>query len=358
MERRGIEWKVGLFLVIGIGLAGLMILRFGKIEQRLRDTYELVGLFNNSGGIVSGAQVVCSGVPIGKVGQIRLNPEGKRKVHIVMDIYHGTVVRKGARLEIKQVGFLGDKYVEIGPPEDLDAPPLTHGSRIDGQDPFDMNTAAVEGQQLLQTGKQLADSLDRTLQSLNETVLSRERLQRLEETMEEFHGLVAEGRATFAAARETLESTGPRLNETLDALSSLTNDVALVRRDAGALLEDSRQMVAVISTNAVRLSGSAEEAIARISSIARTMEEGDGTVARLLRSRTLYEEAVELLRQWREYGVLSKDRMSRRREQEREEAWDRRGLRVPTGEEEGPNLPGPVGRGILGTPRAVDESVR
>lgn len=360
MERRGIEWKVGLFLVIGIGLAGLMILRFGKIEQRFRDTYEIVGIFNNSGGIVSGAQVVCSGVPVGRVRQIRLNPEGRRNVHIVLDVYQGTVVHEGAQLEIKQVGFLGDKYVEIIYPEahDPDAPLLASGSRIEGRDPFDMNTAAVQGQQLLGTVNRLVDSLNLTLESLNETVTSRERLEQFGNTMEDLHGLVGEGRATFAAARETLETAGPRLNETLDALAGLTNDVALVRRDAEALLKDARLLVALVSTNAVQLAGSAGNLVDRLQAVAAGDEAAGGTVARLLNSTDLYDEAVDLLRQWREYGILSKDRLSRRREREREEGWERRSLRLPGSGPEAPGRSGGTNPAAPSTTHAPGETVR
>ncbi len=327
MESRGIEWKVGLFLAVGIVLAGMAIMRFGKLERSMRDSYEIIGIFNNSGGIVPDAQVVCAGVPVGHVREVRLYPEGRHKVHIVLDIYRGTKIRRGAELAIKQVGFLGDKYVEIIPAQDPKAPVVEPGARLQGRDPFDMNEAALEGVALLETSRRIADRLDRLLVRLDETILREERLRQLDDSFGALAETAEDVRETARVMRESMDRAGPGLADTVEVFASLTNDVKTIAKDAGELIAESKKAVARLSAQAEDLAGGANDVMERIAALLDSLEEGEGTVGRLLTDSSLYDEAVTLLRRWREQGILSKEKLSNRRLKEREETLRRGRIR-------------------------------
>ena len=61
------EWKVGLFVAIGIALLTTTLLRFSKSSTFLDSTYDLYVETEDISGLKPKAQVLLSGVQIGHV---------------------------------------------------------------------------------------------------------------------------------------------------------------------------------------------------------------------------------------------------------------------------------------------------
>src|SRR5690348_8819525 len=108
-----LEWKVGLFVLIGLILAAMMVMRFSK-GTGLSSTYKLYLEARNAGGIIPGAAVLMAGVPIGSVTGIQLAPDGS-KVTMQASIYSRFRISKNALFSIATVGFLGDKFISVSP---------------------------------------------------------------------------------------------------------------------------------------------------------------------------------------------------------------------------------------------------
>src|SRR5690348_4467379 len=114
MDKKRLEWRVGLFVFIGLVVLAVLLLQFSKSASFFRPTYNLYLKANNVGGLKAQAGVLMAGVTIGRVSEIRLNPEGTN-VTITLRIYKQYVIHKDARFLIEQSGFLGDYYVAIVP---------------------------------------------------------------------------------------------------------------------------------------------------------------------------------------------------------------------------------------------------
>src|SRR5688572_12368257 len=85
MSKSRMELKVGLFVLIGLILTGIMIMRFSK-GTGFSGTYEVNLEARNAGGIIPGASVLMAGVPIGSVTRIVLAGDGS-KVTMIASIY-------------------------------------------------------------------------------------------------------------------------------------------------------------------------------------------------------------------------------------------------------------------------------
>src|SRR5258708_3248230 len=114
MNKSRLEWKVGLFMFIGLVLLGALLIEFSKGLTIFRKTYDIYLRSTNVGGLKARASVLMSGVQIGTVSDIRLAPDGKT-VTIILRIYHEYQIHKDATFAIEQSGFLGDNYVAILP---------------------------------------------------------------------------------------------------------------------------------------------------------------------------------------------------------------------------------------------------
>ena len=51
-DSRGIEWKVGLFMLVGLGLIAGMAIQFGKLGQGLKKYYMITAEFQNASGLL------------------------------------------------------------------------------------------------------------------------------------------------------------------------------------------------------------------------------------------------------------------------------------------------------------------
>lgn len=123
---------------IGVGLLVLMTLismvfialkvsNFNAMQDR--PSYQLEALFSNVGGLTVRAPVKVSGVTIGRVGEISIDPISYR-AKVVMDIYNDyNDLPMDSSASILTSGLLGSQYVgvEIGGEEQV----LADGGRID-----------------------------------------------------------------------------------------------------------------------------------------------------------------------------------------------------------------------------------
>lgn len=221
MAERGVEVKVGLFLLLAVGLLVAFLLILGNF--RFSPGPKLFIDYANSGGLRNGAKVKVAGVSAGSVTDIRftggdsVNPEGLQvfvQVTVELTDEMAPTVTQGSRFYISTEGILGEKYIEVtpGPPG---APPIEPGSIVAGEPPIELQVlsaraaSAVDKLQKLVEG-QNAD-LTEAAASLRELL---ERSNRVARTLDE----------ELPALIERMNVTMDRVRKSLDGLDRLAAD--------------------------------------------------------------------------------------------------------------------------------------
>lgn len=114
MRIRGVELGVGIFMLAGaIALAVLALNVSGLSLSKQGGTYKINALFENVGGLTPRSKVTMSGVAIGQVTAIRLDPEqlmARVEMEISTEIDYLSVDSSAA---ILTAGLLGEKYVGL-----------------------------------------------------------------------------------------------------------------------------------------------------------------------------------------------------------------------------------------------------
>src|SRR5262249_42945878 len=116
MSKSRLEWRVGVFVLIGLTLVVGPVINFSKGGKFIAKKKNIRMRAANVGGLKKKASVLMSGVQVGVVRDIRLGPQGTN-VTIFLSIYQEYKIHKDARFLIEQSGFLGDQYVAIVPTE-------------------------------------------------------------------------------------------------------------------------------------------------------------------------------------------------------------------------------------------------
>src|SRR5262249_51393327 len=113
--------RLGVFVVMTLGIFGAAIFWIGARDFRFARTYRLNAQFSTVGGLTDGAEVRVGGLHQGSVDRIDLPARPDQKVTVVMRLKRNTrnVVKKDSVASIRTEGLVGDRYVEVsfGSPE-------------------------------------------------------------------------------------------------------------------------------------------------------------------------------------------------------------------------------------------------
>ena len=114
MKQSRIEVIVGAFVFIGLVAVGYLAVRIGAGALMGGSTYTLHARFSNSGGLNPGSNVMVSGVTVGRVDSIMLNPKDYTSV-VTFSVTSTYQLPTDSIASIKTTGLIGDKFLALAP---------------------------------------------------------------------------------------------------------------------------------------------------------------------------------------------------------------------------------------------------
>ena len=117
MRRLDFEFKVGMFVAIGIAIFISMIFSIGSFRS-FEQRYSLKLRFNFANGVQVAAPVRLAGVRVGEVSDIDIvldKEKQKTVVDLTIVLNKKAKVEKDAEAFINTLGLIGEKYIEIMP---------------------------------------------------------------------------------------------------------------------------------------------------------------------------------------------------------------------------------------------------
>jgi phospholipid/cholesterol/gamma-HCH transport system substrate-binding protein len=129
--------KVGLVISLALLLLFVTVFFAGGIKGLFTPEVQIKAQIRDVRGLREGSPVWYSGVEIGKVEKIELNPEYGTLVTMSIDRNAASLIKEDVKATILTLGLLGDKYVELsnGSPE---AGPIKPGDMIKGAPQIDL----------------------------------------------------------------------------------------------------------------------------------------------------------------------------------------------------------------------------
>lgn len=114
MDKRKIEFYVGLFVLVGACCMAYLFIVLGEINFGKQKQYKIYGHFTSVSGLKIGARVEMAGVKIGSVSKIQINHiEYLAKVEF--SIAKNFLLTEDSIASIRTSGIIGAKYVDISP---------------------------------------------------------------------------------------------------------------------------------------------------------------------------------------------------------------------------------------------------
>ncbi|MCK8434860.1 MCE family protein [Streptomyces sp. D2-8] len=233
----------------------------GLVDGLLDRGYTVRADFADSGGIFSGAEVTYRGVPVGRVGALRLT--GSEGVSVALEIEDGAPrIPADTLAVVANRSAVGEQYVDLQPRRS-GGPYLLDGSAIPREDtrvPLPVTDMVV--------------SLDRLVTSVGKKDL----------------------RITVDELGEAFSGTGPHLSRLVDSGNALVESASDSLPETVSLIEDSRK---VLKTQADQ--GSSIKSFSRdLAALTAELKSSDGDLRRLIgNSVPAGQEVNSLLRSTR-----------------------------------------------------------
>jgi ABC-type transporter Mla subunit MlaD len=265
---RSTEIKVGIGVILSVIVLVVGVMWIGEFQFN-RKYVSYTAVFEEVGGLGEGDPVAVSGLKMGKVGDVTL--EGGR-VSIELLVEERAVLKTDTRVEIRAIGLMGEKYVYIMPGEA--AQTLPPGSVVEGEFKADLPDVVAEIGDMMDDIKSTSRSLAKLVAGMEEESNLGESLAKLNEVSDEILEVLRANKEDIRSSTRNLKSASAGMNEVF-----------------GGSKEDLAEGIAKFSSAAARL----DSLTISLQSVARSVEDGQGTLGMLIKEKKLHEQMESTL---------------------------------------------------------------
>lgn len=117
MKHSKLELLTGLFVLLGLAAFAYLTIKLGTGSLIGGNTYSVEARFANAGGIHPGCSVLLSGVTVGRVEGVRMDPSDYSAI-VTLRVIAGLRLPTDSMASIKTSGLIGDKFVSLSPGAD------------------------------------------------------------------------------------------------------------------------------------------------------------------------------------------------------------------------------------------------
>lgn len=270
------EVKIGIFAIVILlcSWAGIRFLSGLDVFSRNKVYY---AYYNSVNGVQIASPVMIRGVKVGQVSAITLDPTKDSGVELALTVERKYTLPADSKAKIAGNGLLGGKSVEIVYGQSAEK--LSNGSRIETVE--DQDLMSMAGGEL----EELKKKVDTVIASLTQT-------------LDHVSGLIETNHENFSGIVSHLESmTGSMDNVVSGQKSDLKAIVENLARFSDALgRNDGKIDSLMMHLNSVAdqfasadVADSLNATLSKLNATLDSINNGDGTVGRLLNDRELYE---------------------------------------------------------------------
>lgn len=277
--RNTLETRLGIFFALAL-IAGVVILELAGTRDLFNKGYPLRAQFENIQELKEGDPVKMAGVEVGHIQKIEL---AANKVEVVLTVDRDANVKTDSKASIKFVGLMGQNYIALTFGSSA-APAASANTLLETQEQADLNTLMVK----LQNVAEGVEGLTRNFSGEN------------------FSNLLG-------PFTDFIRENNPRLSAILGNLQTISTRIAQGEGTMGRLINDDALYVSALSTVS-NLNTTVAEArplfddlkltLDQARSVVTQVNEGQGTIGKLIKDETLYRETTTAMVNLRE--VLQK----------------------------------------------------
>jgi phospholipid/cholesterol/gamma-HCH transport system substrate-binding protein len=297
-KNNGFRTSVYLMLALSVILLGIIFYVVGSNQKLFDSKYSIFMFKHDAESLIPGAFITLSGMKVGVVGKMQLSTHDENQgvtIELKIDKDYANFITTSSVAQIKTMGMLGDKYVDI--------------------------SLGRSNEKILQKGDYIKSKVSVNIdKAISDAAISLSELKGVLKNLNVISKKAIEGKGTIGQLVSD-EQMANDLKATIHNLRSTSRDLKMGKGSAGKLLRDSSLYIALLNTTTQleditgRLSrgeGSVGEVLAdttffkqikTITTQADTLVKklnGNGTVGTLIKDKEYYDELLRLTKELRE----------------------------------------------------------
>jgi phospholipid/cholesterol/gamma-HCH transport system substrate-binding protein len=238
-------------------------------------------VYENVAGLATSAPVTLNGLTIGKVNSITINPDGKLLVelHITTDF----PISKSSIAEIYDSGLVGGRQIAIKP-NLLDKNYTVSGDYLQASSKLGLTDALAQQLEPLQAKiQELLVNADAMFTNVND-ILDTQTRQNLKNSIASLNTTLSEFSVASKNINELLVENKSKFNNTLKNVDKVTGNFATI--------SDS-----LAKANLGQTVKNLEKILAKVDKIMAELEQGKGTMGKLIKDETMYTNFAKTSRE-------------------------------------------------------------
>ena len=293
-------FKVGLLVIVGLGAAVFM---FGRVREGIEDDasgYRVYATFNDVSGLVEKSRVVIAGITVGQIDRIELVGDQARVWLLV-----NTPLRRDATVAKRQASLLGEYYLQLTPG--------ALGEPLDDGDEIEKVLYDVAPADLMNDAKEIVENVREITASVRTVVSGSEGEQRLAEILQNVNqtvdainrvvavnapkldGVVDNVVAVTAEAHEFSRRFRVVARDILADAQAITGDIRGIVGKSGGEMQEGFEGVKGAVTRLQKVLDQLEGTLGNAESITTKIDEGQGTIGRLINDDHLVDSITDLV---------------------------------------------------------------
>src|SRR4051794_35419022 len=243
-SEKGLELKVGAFVLVGLGVLAFLLVQFGRLGEGFQSYYQLLIKFPDASGLLKGSDVLLAGAKIGHVsGGPRLAPSGQG-VEVPVRIFGFVKIPAGSRFTVGSSGLLGDRFVAVTAPQRITEDFVPKNSVIEGTRDTGIDDLTKEGGALVEDLRKAVQNANEAIEKLTNEALSQENLDNIKAAGANLNTATT----ALAASTQKVDGVLDKANETMDSAKKATDELPAAIADARKTIQAATDLIQKAST--------------------------------------------------------------------------------------------------------------
>lgn len=304
------ELIVGLFLLLGLALIAGGIFLIGDFSSDKKNQYTLRIVYKDAGGLIKGSNISMGGAKVGEVDAYPQLTDSGNNVIVLTNINGSVKIPRGSTFKIEMQNLLGNKYIDIVPPEEENDDFYHPNELIFGDSGSAVSTirenvvsVSIDLANLLRKLDQNSDGLVKTIdevssaahelaeatKSINNNLLSENNLKNIEKILvhweqgsREIPEIAGEVKTAVSEFKTSAKEVRSLIDGANDRLSKVDNALDIVEPTMKSFRKSSEN----------------------IEKITTGLNKGQGTAGLFIKDEQFRKNVETFIRNLRDYGIL------------------------------------------------------
>ena len=242
-----LETKVGIFVILGFFMVALTTTVFGNLDLNSKEGKTVYFRLNDATGIREGTPIMYKGIKVGEVQDVTMK---NNEIISKVIVYHEFEIPDNVRFNVKQSGFVGQRYVEFeADPTIQSKSPLQNNYEYDGR----QNSANMDA--VMAKLNDVAAEMTTLLKSFNEVITTDESKNALQDSISNLKDITE-------SVKNIVATNDKNIQEVIDNAKNMTDMIERIIAKNENQLNSSISNIAEISETLKAFTASVDKLVA------------------------------------------------------------------------------------------------